>query len=690
MLFGQERRIELADKYFDQYAYNNAIELYKEAKELDKNNWTIYAKLGDCYYYLSDIENAWVNYDEYYKNTRTQKKTEIEKALLLRYLVCLQSLNKPISKELLKELGVEKLKTDKNNDTDQRYGIPENLRSINSDSSDFGTFIFKNSLYFSSSRKNPEKEKQMNKRLYKWNEEPFLDIYEAVIDQNNHSISIVSKPKDSLTLSNINTIAHEASVTLTKTGDTMYFSGGEVKNGKLVYNKRGTSNLRLKRAIWDSNLKRWVVNQRDTTMNYFDFINYSVGNPALSPDNKRLYFVTCAPFSKAQGQTDIYYVNILSGGRSFGKVTSIIGINSAGRESFPFIASDGTLYFSSDGIQNDSLGLGLLDVYKVENLDNIIQKHENDLALAKQSNNPSEVKKLMDKMDAYYEKEMKVIHLKRPINSEMDDFAFYIEEPKKDQDEVFAYFSSNREGGMGDDDIYRSKVKIDRFKTIQVDVIDDSNQELLGKASVDLLDSEGKLLETFKDSTGSYKLEVKVGATYKVRGYADRYVQDQLNFNSADIKDKIVLKLKPYPCLVSIEYEGFESINQIEFEFDVDSINSEAKNTLSEVIDLLISNRDMKIKIESHTDTRGTNQTNIELSKRRALNTKAYLIKEGVYESQIDSAIGYGEERPCFTDEEIKNLPEDQRESAHRKNRRSHFIIVGCEDNTPICPEIDE
>ena len=154
-----------------------------------------------------------------------------------------------------------------------------------------------------------------------------------------------------------------------------------------------------------------------------------------------------------------------------------------------------------------------------------------------------------------------------------------------------------------------------------------------------------------------FNFKVNCGQFYSLRGSKDRYEDDLKKFNSVDASKGINLELKPYPCLVSINYEGFESINQIEFEFNIDSIGSDAKDTLKEVLDLLLTNRDMKINIESHTDSRGTNESNIKLSKRRAENTKAYLIEQGVYENQIENAIGYGEERLCFTDEQIQNMP---------------------------------
>ncbi len=691
LMFGQQTRIDLGDKYYDQYAYKKAIELYEEALDRKSTNWELYAKLGDCYYFLSDTKKALDNYDKFY-NASIENKFNINNALLLRYAVCLHGEGRTTeSIAIYNKLGESVKQKEESDLINSSLTKEEPLTSINSDSSDFGTFIFKNTLYFSSTRKNPEKEKRFNKRLYKWNEEPFLDIYEAKIDENNGSISMNQTDSKSSSLSNINTIAHQGSVTLTKKGDTMYYSSGDVKNNKLVYNNRGTSNLKLKRATWDSSINKWVVKKEDSiAMNYFDIGNYSIGNPALSPDNKRLYFVTCAPFSEAQGQTDIYYVNILNNGKKFGKVTSVLGVNTAGREGFPFIASDGTLYFSSDGVQNikqsdniKELGLGLLDIYKVENLDNIIQKYETEISHSKDS---IEIKDMTNKLGSYLENELKVEHLKGPFNSEMDDFAFYIDKTNLDSNsETYAYFSSNRSGGLRNDDIYRAKVKIEQFKTIQVDVKDASTEQLMGNALIDLIDSEGKLLETAQDSTGLFEFKVLDGEQYRIRGYASRYYDDLKEFNSSEIKDHLVLKLKPFPCEISI--------NHIEFRFNKDSLDTRVKidslelNKLLELKNILLANPEIKIKIESYTDSRGPKEYNLGLSERRANSTKNYLIEQGVNENQIISAKGFGENCPIVSDEEInKFLTIKEREAEHAKNRRSRFIL-DCQHAVESCQD---
>ena len=304
ILFGQQLWLDLGDKYFDQYAYKKAIKLYIGALDRGIDNWEIYAKLGDCYYYTSKTKKAIENYE-----IAIGLNENIKPEYGLRYALSLQSIGK--KDEALIEL--KKYNNDIENLGVRPFVKPtdsaENL-SINSKYSDFGSFIFDDTMYFSSSRENSAKKRRLNKRLYKWNEQPFLDIYEASLDRNTNSLNLVSNDKSTIGKS-INTIAHQASVAITNDGKTMYFSGGSVKNNKLEYNKNGTSILKLQRASFDSETNTWEVTKKDIdAMKVFDLDNFSIGNPALSPDNKRLFFSTCAPYSDAKGHTDIYYVDI--------------------------------------------------------------------------------------------------------------------------------------------------------------------------------------------------------------------------------------------------------------------------------------------------------------------------------------------------------------------------------------------
>lgn len=649
-LFSQETRIELGDKYFDQYAYEKAIPFYEEAIKKGNKDWTVYANLGDCYYYTLKLDSALVKY----KKVIDIKKDNIKQEYLFRYAQCLQSTGNTEDKVISAfEKYYEKIgKSDKKIKTRHFVDslIVENLSSINSNSSDFGTYIFKNNLYFSSSRKNPFKEKKLNKKLYNWNQNPYLDIYRAVIDRANDSLKIIGPD---MTLDSINTLAHEGSITMSIAGNTMFYSGGYVYNNEPQYNKRGTSILKLKKATWDLMNNKWIEDKKDLLVNKLDFNSYSVGNPALSPNNDLLFFATCAPFTETQGNSDIYYVEIKDG--TYSEPKSVPGINTSGRESFPFVAKDSTLYFSSDGIYNDTLGLGLMDIYKVKNIYDVIKKGKAE-----------------------------IIHLNAPINSIKDDFA-YFEEPNEDNDcEVIAYFSSNWEGRQNaklSDDIYR--VKLNKTKLIKGVVIDSFTKDPLANATVQLIDSKGKIISINVDSKGSYNFEVECNQTYKLVGSMVMYTEDFKEFNSSDAKDNINLALNIDPC--KIPY------NKI-IVFDPrgsDTINDNAKKGIEQLVSLLKKYTDIKFRIESFTDSKYDDDFNLDLSQRRADATKSYLIKEvGIKESQILSAIGYGEKCLLLSDADIESLPtETEKDKAHLKNRRSQILIEGCDNESVRCQE---
>lgn len=665
LMYGQEIRVELGDKYFDQYAYEKAIRLYEEAILMDKTDWNVYAKLGDCYFFTSKLEKAIKNYEVAFKNMPIYDFTD---HFRLNYALCILSINncetvikqindkihdidqaKRIRLVLTKYLDPKWDKDEPSNDLQSLICqkdssqvtnfIFENFSTINSSYSDFGGYISKNEvLYFASSREIKGKRRH-NKRLYKWNNQPYLNIYDTIIANNEGNLKLPD-------LSEINDIGHESSVTISSDGKTMYYSGSNIKNNKLDYNKRGTSNLKIKRAKLINN--QWVKDPITEDLDKINLENYSVGNPALSPDDSKLYFVTCAPYVDAKGQADIYYVELDGSLKIKGKPINLKAVNTMGRESFPFISKDTILYFSSDGAYDNIPSMGLLDIYYYD------------------------LKALGDST--------KVKSMGEPFNSSKDDFA-YFEKILPDSSVYLkeGFFSSNRDNfvfngdtikSKGYDDIYRFKEIRKCKRTIRGTIRDSLSGKILENAMITLINSEGKEKDSIKvNATGTYSFNLECDQIYSLRGskklYYDSLVKD---LNSDSTTTDISLKLKPFPCKITIYHKyRFETILN-------DSID---ENELKPVLKFLVANENVKIKIKSYTDSRGSLEYNLKkLSVKRAEASKAYLIKKGVKESQIISAEGFGETNPVISDEEIEKLiTEKEKDDAHQKNRRSIFII---------------
>jgi outer membrane protein OmpA-like peptidoglycan-associated protein/tetratricopeptide (TPR) repeat protein len=675
LLFSQETRTELGDKYFDEFAYKKAITLYEGIPD-SKKSWHVFANLGDSYYNTSQPEKAVLFYKEALKRKRfNMERYRLKMALsMLSTDDCVDVINELVNNDMMTlqvlghyfglDLETGKIPDDmalqicQNNNNPTTDVKLKNL-DINSNYSDFGGFLYndpnsnKEMLYFASARKKTDNRKH-NKRLYKWNEYPFLDFYEAIVTTDSFKIIAEDSSKIS---TKINNAAHQASIAITKDGKYMYFSGGEVRaNNKLKYNKQGISVLKLQRASLDENNKWTITDEDKKVMAYFDFENYSIGSPALSPDNKRLYFVSCAPFPEAQGQTDIYYTDIGENG-TFGPIVNLgEEINSPGREMFPFVSEDNVLYFSSDGVYDGEYRQGLLDIY-------------------------------------YYDlsKKDKVKSLGEPFNSRKDDFAFFMRSTPEDSTySSQGYFSSNRDTFVhlgdtihvkGDDDIYSFNIKKACSQTIQGSIADLKTGSYIDDAIVELIDSDGVILDTLQvNSTGHFKTKVSCQAVFSLRGSKARYNDDlqKIETNSTSILNNIQLKLEPYPCEIKVE--------PIIFKFNDFIIQPKEGVKLKPLINLLIANRDLRIRIESHTDSVGSITDNLKLSQKRANATRAYLISKEVHENQILSAIGLGENCPLYSTDYIHSLStRKEREEAHNKNRRSIFILEDCEDYASDC-----
>lgn len=620
-IFAQSGLQKKADNLFNKFSFVNASEVYKEL--IDKNYNSDYAtrQLADCYAYMRNPDSAVV----YYKKVVEQQNVPVD--YFYKYAQALRGTKdykeSRVWMKRFKTVGGE-INSDKFlNDADfitaiynakQQYFLkPINF---NSKYSDFGAFEHEGTLYFASSRN----EGAITKHRYGWNEEPFLDIYQTSASSNDSIVNHKSKIKG-----DVNSVFHEGPLTITKDGKTMYFSRNDYNKKVLGKNEEGITNLKIYKAT--------LVDDKWTQIEELPFNsnNYSIGHPALNNDETKLYFTSDMP--GGLGGTDIYYVDINN--ESFGTPVNLGSVvNTNKNESFPFVNSENTLFFSSDGHP----GLGLLDIFAtVSDNNNIIS----------------------------------VLNLGTPVNSSKDDFSFFMNE-----DGLSGYFASNRDGGVGSDDIYA----YDRIPQLKIEgtVIDAETNKPVVNATVTLLDNKNNPIANVEtDENGHYEINVDRNTDYIVDIEKENYIKDTKTVTTKGIDTKVKtitnnVTLNP----VKKEIKPITELYPIYFDFNKYDIRKDSTKELDRIVGLMMNTYpDMVIKIESHTDSRGTSEYNDYLSKERADATYKYLISKGVKPSRITEYKGYGEQKLVNNCDGTVNCTEEQ----HQLNRRTQFIVITME-----------
>ncbi|MFD0988586.1 OmpA family protein [Mariniflexile jejuense] len=619
--FSQQGKQKKADTLFNKFSFVKAAEVYNELIANNYNKDYATRQLADCYAYLRDPNNA----SRYYKNVVKQEKVPIE--YYYKYAQSLRGMKKyDESQEWLQRfidsggvVNANDFSKDVNFITSvfgakQQYFLDKVY--FNTKFSDFGAFEQNGKVYFTSSRD----EGVAVKRLYGWNEQPFLDIY--VTDaKTKRNVDHSSKLKG-----DVNSIYHDGPVTITKDGLTMYFSRNNYKDQVEVKDKKGLTNMKIYRATLRDSI--WT-DVEDLSINGDEF---STQHAALNSDDTKLYFTSDRP--GGYGGSDIWVVNIYPDGtlRDLQNVGKVVNTESA--EGFPFINNEGTLFFSSDG----HTGLGLLDIFGTI-------KGDND--------------EIVD-----------VINLGVPVNSNKDDFAFTM-----NQNGITGYFSSNRPGGRGDDDIYA----FHRVPTLQVEgvVTDAINSNPVPNAIITLFDDKGnKIAYMETDKNGFYQINIDRNKDYKIVASQNKYIDDYRNFTSKNVQTELItinanLLLNPKPDVVKLA-----ELNTIYFDYDKHNIREDAALELDKIVKLMmVDYPEMVIRIESHTDSRGALTYNDKLSIDRANSTYEYLISKGIKPERITAHEGFGERR-------LTNGCEDGakcEETDHQLNRRTQFIVVKME-----------
>jgi outer membrane protein OmpA-like peptidoglycan-associated protein len=447
-----------------------------------------------------------------------------------------------------------------------------------------------------------------SKKEYGWNKEPFLDIYKA--DYN-----IDGTITNANAVSELNSKFHDGPITISADGLTAYFSSDSFKEAS--FEKDKANKLKLSRNnlfVCTKDNGKWgkVISLP------FNSNEYSTSNPSLSRDGKTLYFSSNMPGSI--GGVDIWKVAVNTDG-TFGNPENLGKlVNTEGNESFPFISDDNTtLFFASSGRP----GLGGLDIFQI------------DLT-----------------------KGAEAINLGAPVNTEKDDFGFTFNKPKN-----LGFFASNRNGN---DDIFGA-TPVCGIEVLTI-VTNSKTGEILSNASVSIVDDKRNVIATkTTNEKGEVSYEVECEKSYSIQASKDGF--EGSSFGVAKTKGgqvKVDAALQPIDVIIT---ETEIILSPIYFEYNKSNITQEGAFELDKLVQVMKSNDKLVILAKSHTDNRGSDVYNLNLSDRRAKATVQYVISKGIAKERI-SGKGMGEIEPKA------DCKEACTEEQHKQNRRSEFLIV--------------
>ncbi|MAN27344.1 MULTISPECIES: OmpA family protein [Mesonia] len=654
----QDFTIQQADKYFARTYYAKAIPLYEDVISYESSTEAI-RNLADAYYYTFDFKNAekWYRFllkkekslmDDthlfyYYQSLKAQKKYELADQLFQNYLLEASAKNDYLE-SLIYLKNVEAM--------GERY-LLKNL-PLNTEQSEFFSGVYQDQVLIASTKE----QKGIFANLYYWNNQPYLNLYSIPLDS-------LETESPRLFAEELTTKLHESNAAFTKDGKTVFFTRNNYLNGKKEKDTAKVTQLQIYKAELED--EKWT----NITLLPFNHKNYSCEHPTLSKDGKTLYFASNQP--GGFGGFDIYAVNTedFSAPKNLGKL-----INTNKNEQFPFIDAEGNLYFSSNG----HTGFGMLDVFIAKSSTNGFQEPDN---------------------------------VGLPINSSYDDFAFYINTSTKE-----GFFSSNRPSGKGSDDIYQiteTKALLieDCYQFLKGRVFDKTTKELLAEAKVVLFENKMPTDSIITNSTGAYSFKINCNSSFEISASKAEYTDDHKTFNASSqrkkenkvdlylLSEKVIAERKQQelehekerlkqqkieeekakqehinqiindePSIVKKDHKIFIKTEPIYFDYDLWYIRKESRKTLNKVIALLEKYPQMKIEIGTHTDIRGNNNYNLELSQKRSDAVLAYFNEKGIDLNRL-TAVGYGETQPIIYCETEESCTEEQ----HEINRRCEFVI---------------
>jgi outer membrane protein OmpA-like peptidoglycan-associated protein len=604
ILSAQNQYTKTADKLFNRYEYVDAAKEYLKLAEGNKADNYVYKQLAESYYNVFNTKEA----VKWYAKVVEQKQdaeTYYKYAQMLKAEGNFKEADKQMQQFAQLAPNDQRAKAFKSN---PNY-LPElqgQAKLYNIVKSD----VSSDKTDFGAVLTNDNNvyfasARNTSKRNSNFNEEPYLDIYRATYNANG-TIS------DAVAVDNLNTKWHDGPVSITSDGNTMYYGSESFNEKEFTKDKEKNAKfgkIYLYKATKEgdnwSNVKPLPFNNR----------GYDVRNPSISKDGKTLYFSSNMP--GGFGGEDIWKVSV--NGDEYGTPENLgAKVNTEANESFPYITEDNVLFFSSNGKQ----GFGGLDVFRM------------DLTKGSDAMNVGE-----------------------PVNTSKDDFAFTYNASKK-----VGFFSSNRDGN---DDIF----KADPVCNVQalVRVKDAKTGKVIEGATVMLVDEKQKTISNQTTAVnGETSTGVMCNTAYSAQVSKSGYESGVFEVKKAE-NEQVVVEALLNPIMPIIT-ETEVILQPIYFEFDRSNITAEGAAELDKLVIVMNEHPNMVIFAKSHTDSRGSDKYNMNLSDRRAKATVQYLISKGIAKDRI-SGQGFGESEPKVA---CKPCNEEQ----HAQNRRSEFLIV--------------
>jgi outer membrane protein OmpA-like peptidoglycan-associated protein/tetratricopeptide (TPR) repeat protein len=708
---------KLANKAYEHFDYYNAITLYEQLLKSQPHNLVIWEKLADsyrrindsrnaerCYAVLTDTSNARHEYILYYAQALA-RNGNYDKALHWYRKYTEAEPGDPRGKGFSDAYG------NLNAFYQDTTSYLLKKAAFCSNASEFGPAYYHNGLVFESDRYKPS----VIRRLYNRTESSYLDLYYAnpdTPDVSNFSHTLNSK-------------FHEGPVTFNKARDTIIFTRSNFYQGKFKKDHNGVNKLELFEAGLDKTSNCWAHIKPLNINND----QYSVGHPALSADGRYLYFASDMP--GGMGGTDIYRslrTTDASGNVIWGQPENPgSDINTPGNEMFPFIDENGNLWFASDGIP----GLGGLDLFFAPKKENGFDKPVNpgypvntrfdDFGLINR-NGGKEGYLSSDRYNAVGDDDifsfiLAKIYLRGRVCDSSDRKTPLagaevelleangqaVQKKLSNADGTFEFplgFDNNyviRTSKNGyvqtgqklstaginasvlNTTVFLSKNPLTAFYCT---VTDKGTGEKIPGVEFMVIDTVKKavIIDTTTAADGSFRKNVqgiKVGDNlgYRVilnkKGYLTRSIPLTLTVTSSEIDLNKYLETDLSKIAVGTDIGKVLNINPIYFDIGKWDIRPDAALELDKIVQVMKDNPGIVIELGSHTDSRGSSQSNLALSDKRAKASAAYIISKGIDKSRIYGK-GYGE--TMLLNRCANGVPCSEEE--HAINRRTEFKIV--------------